>query len=155
MGSSHRTATYSSESPGISGSRCLLACSSSSDRRLARRSGRRLVSPLVLYDRQEYDLNWWSVTNVLIASPAGQVAEIPLIALVASLASVRRPEDLGLVLLARPHILPAELGNLPHALVDPVDSSDPAGVERTLMSVRQELDRRVAAGAREDGCCRT
>jgi hypothetical protein len=50
-----------------------------------------LVSPLVLYDRQEYDLNWRSVSNVLIASPAGQGAEIPLTALVASLASVRRP----------------------------------------------------------------
>jgi DNA invertase Pin-like site-specific DNA recombinase len=37
-----------------------------------------LVSPLVLYDRQEYDLNWWSLSNVLIASPAGQGAEIPL-----------------------------------------------------------------------------
>ena len=109
-----------------------------------------LVSPLVLYDRQEYDINWWSVSNVLIASPAAQGADIPLAALVASLAGVRRPEDLGIVLLARPHMFSAELTQLPHLLVDPVEASDPAAVDRALGSVQQELNRRLSGGGQED-----
>ena len=107
-----------------------------------------LVSPLVLYDRQEYDLNWRLLSNVLIASPAGQGAEIPLTALVASLASVRRPEDLGLVLLARPHMLPAEVGKLSHVLVDPVDSFDSAAVAwRCKASARHSTGAYQAARA--------
>jgi hypothetical protein len=109
-----------------------------------------LVSLLMLYDRQEYDLNWWSLSNVLIASPAGQGADIPLTALAASLASVRRPEDLGLLVLARPHMLPEELGRMPHGLVDPVDSSDAVAVRAALGSVRHELDRRIAAVGGDD-----
>ncbi|MDQ6669675.1 MAG: hypothetical protein M3069_02765 [Chloroflexota bacterium] len=34
---------------------------------------------------------------MLVAAPTGQSADIPLTALVAALASVRTPEDLGLV----------------------------------------------------------
>ena len=104
-----------------------------------------LVTPLLLYDRQELALNWWSISNMLVASPAGHEVEVPLSALVASLASVRRPEDMGMVLLARPHTLPAELERFPHLLLDPVDSADAAAVGRALDSVRQELDRHLAA----------
>ena len=75
---------------------------------------------------------------------------MPLSALLASLASVRRPEDLGLVLLARPHTLPVEFERFPHLLVDPVDSSDPVEVDRALTSVRQELERRTADTAHGD-----
>ncbi len=109
-----------------------------------------LVSLLALYDREEFHANWHALTNLLIAAPTGQGADVPLSALVASLASVRRPEDLGLVLLARPHTLPVELGRLPHGLFDPVDPADPAAVEQALEAVRQELDRRRAGEPASD-----
>jgi nucleoid-associated protein YgaU/DNA-binding SARP family transcriptional activator len=108
-----------------------------------------LVPLLLLYDRQDFDANWDALSNVLLAAPAGSV-EVPLTALVASLASVRRPEDLGLVLLAQPHTLPEDLGRLPHGLLDPVNSADPEAVQRALAAVRQELDRRTEAGATDE-----
>ena len=110
----------------------------------------RLVPLLLLYDRQEFEANWYALSNVLLAAPAGGNVDVPLSALVASLVSAWRPEDLGLVLLAQPHTLPEELGRFPHGLFDTVNSADPAAVQQALMAVRQELDRRMAAGATDE-----
>jgi len=74
---------------------------------------------------RKFDANWFALSNVFIAAPAGQAAEVLLTAVVASSCSVRRTEDLGLVLLARPHTLPNELGRLPHGLLDVVDRVGP------------------------------
>jgi hypothetical protein len=41
---------------------------------------------------------------------------MPLVALVAALASVRPPEEPGFLILARPHTLPAEVRLFPHRL---------------------------------------
>ena len=109
-----------------------------------------LVPLLLLYDRQEFEANWYALSNVLLAAPAGGNVDVPLSALVASLVSAWRPEDLGLVLLAQPHTLPEELGRFPHGLFDTVNSADPAAVQQALMAVRQELDRRMAAGATDE-----
>jgi hypothetical protein len=86
-----------------------------------------LVPALVLHDRQEMAINWHTVRNLLIATPTGQGADVPLRALVAALASVRAPEDLVLVVIAGQHSLPREIGLLPHGIQDVVDS----GVTRT------------------------
>jgi DNA segregation ATPase FtsK/SpoIIIE-like protein len=102
------------------------------------------VDLLVLYDHQELAANRWSLTNVLMAAPGSQSADIPLTAVIASLASLRQPEDLGLVLISRPQMLPDEIGRLPHALLPPVDASDAEAVHEALDSVRSELNRRVA-----------
>ena len=72
-----------------------------------------LVPLLLLYDRQEFEANWYALSNVLLAAPAGGNVDVPLSALVASLVSAWRPEDLGLVLLAQPHTLPGGVGTLP------------------------------------------
>src|SRR5207244_9339568 len=77
-----------------------------------------LVPAMVLYDRQRLAINWHTLTNVLVAAPTGQSADIPLTALVAALASVRTPEDFGLVVVARPHTLPDEIGVFPHGVLD-------------------------------------
>jgi nucleoid-associated protein YgaU len=103
-----------------------------------------LVCLLAGYDRQPIDVNWHTVSNVLVTSPTGQGSETPLIALLASLASVRRPEDLGVVLLARPHTLPEEIGLLPQVLTDTIDPADSAAVNHMLDDVRRELDNRAA-----------
>lgn len=101
-----------------------------------------LVPMIVLRDRQHVAVNWHAIRNVLVAAPAGQGAETVLTALVTSLVSVRVPEDLGLVVIARPHTLPNEIGVFPHGLFDVVDPGDPASVQNALESVRDELDRR-------------
>lgn len=69
-----------------------------------------LVPALVLYDGQHLAINWHTPGNVLVAAPTGQGADVPLAALIAALATVRAPEDLGLVVVARPHTLPDEIG---------------------------------------------
>jgi len=102
----------------------------------------RLVPMVVLRDRQHVAVNWHAVRNVLVAAPAGQGAEIVMTALATSLVSVCVPEDLGLVVIARPHTLPNEIGLFPHGLFDVVDPGDPASVQNALESVRDELDRR-------------
>jgi hypothetical protein len=104
-----------------------------------------LIDLLALYSRQELKVNWWTVGNVLIGAPTGQSVEIPLSALVASLASTRRPEDLGLILIARPHSMPEEIGRFPHILLDPVDANDGDAVKQALLSVRREVSRRASA----------
>jgi hypothetical protein len=101
-----------------------------------------LVPALVLYDRQQLAINWRTLRNVLIAAPTGQGADVPLVALIASLCSKREPKDLGLVIVARPHTLPDEVGVLPHGLLDVMDPADPVAVQRALESVKVELDRR-------------
>jgi len=102
----------------------------------------RLVPMVVLRDRQHVAVNWHAVRNVLVAAPAGQGAEIVMTALATSLVSVCVPEDLGLVVIARPHTLPNEIGLFPHGLFDVIDPGDPASVQNALESVRSELDRR-------------
>jgi nucleoid-associated protein YgaU len=104
-----------------------------------------LVPAQVLYDRQRLAINWHTLSHVLVACPTGQGAEIALTALVAALASVRAPEDLGLVVIAGPHTLPDEIGRLPHGLLDVIDSGVPEVVQRTLHSVTLEIDRRRQA----------
>ena len=42
------------------------------------------------------------------------------------------------------------MGRFPHGLFDTVNSADPAAVQQALMAVRQELDRRMAAGATDE-----
>jgi hypothetical protein len=106
-----------------------------------------LIDLLALYSRQELKVNWWTLGNVLIGAPTGQSVEIPLSALSASLASTRRPEDLGLILIARPHSVPAEIGRFPHILLDPVDGD---AVKQALLSVRHELTRRASTDEGED-----
>jgi len=101
-----------------------------------------LVPMIVLRDRQHVAVNWHAIRNVLVAAPAGQGAETVVTALVTSLVSVRVPEDLGLVVIARPHTLPNEIGVFPHGLFDVVDPGDPGSVQNALESVRDELDRR-------------
>jgi hypothetical protein len=71
---------------------------------------------------------------------------VPLVALVASLCSKRAPEDLGLVVVARPHSLPDEVGTMPHGLVDTVDSGDPQATLHALERVKLEVDRRRQIG---------
>jgi DNA-binding SARP family transcriptional activator len=85
-----------------------------------------------------------------VAAPTGQGADIPLIALVTALASARAPEDLGLVVVARPHTLPDEIGVLPHGLEDTVDPADPQAVQRALESVQLEVERRQRAASASD-----
>src|SRR5258707_8203730 len=51
-----------------------------------------LVRLIVGYDRQPIDVNWHTLSNVFLASPTGQGSETPLVALLASLASVRSEE---------------------------------------------------------------
>jgi hypothetical protein len=109
-----------------------------------------LIDVLALYSRQELKVNWWTISNVLIGAPTGQSVEVPLSALVASLASTRRPEDVGLILIARLHSVPAEIGRFPHILLDPVDATDADAVKQTLLSVRQELTRRASTNESED-----
>jgi hypothetical protein len=107
-----------------------------------------LVPGLVLHDRQQLAINWHSLRNILVATPTGQGADVPLTALVAALASVRAPEDLGLVVVARPHTLPDEIGLFPHGLNDVTDPGDPQAVLRALESVKLEVDcRRQASSA--------
>jgi hypothetical protein len=77
-----------------------------------------LVPILVSRDRQHLSVNWHGLHNVLVAAPTGQGAEVPLTALVAALASMHAPEDLGLLVVARPRTLPDEIGSLPHGLGD-------------------------------------
>jgi len=101
-----------------------------------------LVPMIVLRDRQHVSVNWHAIRNVLVAAPAGQGAETVVTALVTSLVSVRVPEDLGLVVIARPHTLPNEIGVFPHGLFEVIDPGDPASVQNALESVRDELDRR-------------
>jgi hypothetical protein len=62
------------------------------------------------------------------------------------LASVRAPEDLGLVVVARPHTLPDEIGVFPHGLLDVADPGNPEAVQHALNSVKLEIDRRRQAG---------
>ena len=104
-----------------------------------------LVPALVLHDRQDMAINWHTVRNVLIASPTGRGADAPLTALVAALASVRAPEDLGLVVVAAQHTLPKEIGLLPHGLQNVVDPGDPPSVLRALERIQCEVDRRRRA----------
>ncbi|MDQ6675365.1 MAG: LysM peptidoglycan-binding domain-containing protein [Chloroflexota bacterium] len=106
-----------------------------------------LVPAMVLYGRQHLAINWHTLGNVLLAAPTGQSADVPLTALVAALASVRAPEDLGLVVIARPHTLPAEIGAFPHGLMDVVDPGDPEALRLALESVKLEIDRRRQAGS--------
>src|SRR5206468_3406801 len=106
-----------------------------------------LVPTVVLRDRQRVAVNWHGIGNVLVAAPAGQGAETIVTALASSLASIRAPEDLGLVVIARPHTLPHEIGVFPHGLFDSVDPGEPASVQNALDSVRVELDRRRSEGA--------
>jgi hypothetical protein len=101
-----------------------------------------LVPAMVLYDRQHLAVNWHTLGNVLVAAPTGQGADIPLTALVAALASVRAPEDLGLMVIARPRTLPQEIGVFPHGLLDVVDPGDPDAIHLALESVKLEIDRR-------------
>jgi nucleoid-associated protein YgaU len=105
-----------------------------------------LVPVLVQYDRQHFAINWYEVANVLIASPTGQGAEVPLAALAAALASVRAPADLGLVIVARPHMLPDEVSLFPHTLLDVADPADPDAVQQALESVKLEIERRRESG---------
>jgi hypothetical protein len=106
-----------------------------------------LVPALVLRDRQYMSINWHTVHNVLVAAPTGQGTEVPVSALVAALASRRTPEDLGLVVVARPHTLPGEIGVFPHGLLDVVDPASPEAVQQALESVKLEVDRRREAGS--------
>jgi DNA-binding SARP family transcriptional activator len=105
-----------------------------------------LVPALVLFDRQYMSINWHTVRNILVAAPTGQGTEVPLSALVAALASRRTPEDLGLVVVARPHTLPNEIGFFPHGLLDVVDPASPEAVQRAFESVKLEIDRRRESG---------
>jgi DNA-binding SARP family transcriptional activator len=109
-----------------------------------------LVPVLDLYDRQRMAINWHTLSGVLIAAPTGQGADVPLVALVAALASLRAPEDLGLVIVARPHTLPDEIGELPHGLMELVDPGDPEAVLRALEGTRLEVDRRRQSGSADD-----
>ena len=101
-----------------------------------------LVPAMLLYDREQFAINWHTVGNVLVASPTGQGADAPVAALVAALASVRAPADLGLVIVARPHTLPDEISAFPHGLLDVADPGDPDAVQQALEGVKLELDRR-------------
>ncbi|HEX9373376.1 MAG TPA: LysM peptidoglycan-binding domain-containing protein, partial [Roseiflexaceae bacterium] len=109
-----------------------------------------LVPALVLRDRQHLAINWHTVNNVLVAAPTGLGADVPLTALVAALASVWAPEDLGLVVIARPHTLPDEVCVFPHGLMDTVDPGDPEAVRLALESVKLEVDRRRETGSTAD-----
>jgi hypothetical protein len=62
----------------------------------------------------------------------------------------RAPEDLGLVVVARPRTLPDEVGVLPHGLGDPVDPGDVPAVRQTLERVQLEVERRRQAGGAGD-----
>ncbi|MDQ6670906.1 MAG: hypothetical protein M3069_09185 [Chloroflexota bacterium] len=106
-----------------------------------------LVPALVLGDRQHLAINWRTLSNVLVAAPTGHSADVPLAALTAALASVRAPEDLGLVVIARPHMLPDEIGVFPHGLLDVADPGDPDAVQHALEGVKLEIDRRRQAGS--------
>jgi LysM domain/Bacterial transcriptional activator domain len=106
-----------------------------------------LVPLMVLYDRQAFSVNWHALTNVLVAAPVGDGAEIVLTALVSALASARAPEDLGLVFIARAKSLPDELGLFPHGLLDPIDPTDVNALQAGLESVKVELDRRLTAAS--------
>jgi len=109
-----------------------------------------LVPAFLLYGGQQLAINWHTLSNVLVVAPTGQGADIPLTALVAALASVRAPEDLGLVVIARPHALPEEIGMFPHVLLDVVDPADREAVQRVLDDMKLEIDRRRQAGSSGD-----
>jgi DNA segregation ATPase FtsK/SpoIIIE-like protein len=108
-----------------------------------------LVPLALLYDRQALFANWHRLSHVLVAGPLGQTAETVLVGLVASLVARRRPSDLALVTVARPNSLPGELTSLPHQLAPPVDPEDSNAVRGVLEELRDELDRRTAAGDRD------
>jgi len=109
-----------------------------------------LVPAFVTYDRQHLAISWHTIRNVLIAASTGQGADVPLTALVAALASVRAPEDLGLVIIARPHTLPTEIGLLPHGVLDVIDPANPEAVQHALQDVKLEIDRRRQAGPTDE-----
>jgi LysM domain len=109
-----------------------------------------LVPFVVLYDRQPFSVNWHSLTNILVAAPLGDGADTILTGLVAALASGRAPDELGLVIMARPGALPQELGKLPHLLIDSVDPMDPASVSSALDAVQEEVGRRAADAGRNN-----
>jgi LysM repeat protein len=109
-----------------------------------------LVPVFVPYDRQHLAINWHTIHNVLIAASTGQGADVPLTALVAALASVRAPEDLWLIVIARPHSLPSEIGRLPHGLLDVIDPANPEAVRQVLQDVKAEIDRRRHAGLTDE-----
>jgi hypothetical protein len=109
-----------------------------------------LVPALDFYDRQRMALNWHTLSGVLIASPTGQGADVPLVSLVAALASLRAPQDLGLVVVARPHTLPDEIGLFAHGLLDVADPGDAEAVLHALQSVKLEVDRRRQSGSSDN-----
>jgi nucleoid-associated protein YgaU/DNA-binding SARP family transcriptional activator len=108
-----------------------------------------LVPLMGLYDRQTLSVNWHSVTNVLIAAPLGDGADIVLSALQVALASARAPDNLGFVMVAAPRSLPDELAQLPHMLMDPVDPEESDGVLAALDAVHAEMNRRVGGASQE------
>ena len=71
-------------------------------------------------------------------------------ALVAALASLQAPEDLGLIVIARPHTLPDAVADLPHGLVDVVDPDVPGATQQTLEGVMVEIERRRQSGSADD-----
>src|SRR5207302_875780 len=77
-------------------------------------------------------------------------AEPVLTSLLASLVAEYAPSNLGLVTIASPRSLPAELERLPHQLRDVVD---PGREQETLLAIEEvgaELARRIAMGATND-----
>jgi len=52
-----------------------------------------LVPALVLHDRQHLAINWRAISNLLVAAPTGQGADVPLVAFTAALASLQPPEE--------------------------------------------------------------
>jgi hypothetical protein len=89
-------------------------------------------------------IHLWEMTTT------GQGADVPLVALVAALCSKRAPEDLGLLLVARPRSLPDEIGFMPHGLLDTVDPGDPQATLRALESVKVEIERRRQTGGPDE-----
>jgi len=100
----------------------------------------------LLADRQVFAANWDALSHVLVAAPLGQGADSVLGALLASLVAQRSPAQLGLVVVGSPRALPEDLLGLPHLVEPLVDPLDEHSALKTLMFIREELERRITGG---------
>jgi two-component SAPR family response regulator len=103
----------------------------------------RLVPIGVLAGRDTLYANWRALGHILIVGLPGGGVETVLASLLAALAARCRPDELRLLTIANPRLLPAQLASLPHQHGPVIDPADSARVRAALDELRAELTRRV------------